>query len=409
MKVSFQNILRRTSVIFLLFLTALFVMSCKHKDDPAPPPLADKDMTVIVYIAAENSLYKYCNSDINEMVRAAEKIPLNCNFVVYLDNLSTPVIYTIDAQQGKSVFNNLPEQDSCNPEVFRNTIKSIISDFPAERYGLVMWSHGSGWIPTPKRSIGVDNNMNDDTNKGSELEIPEMRRVLEQLGVHWNYIMFDACLMQSVETAYELRHLTDFVIASPAEIPGRGAPYELIMPYLIGYDLNTAYNYTPDLQAKGIVDTYFDYYKSNIGLLISAVKTSEMENLLHVTRELCPNYYDLAPSFSTDDIQVYCTFHQSTVWKPEFYDMGSTMHKMLSAADYEKWKAQYELTVPFRQNTLFWYSDYTKLGLDPTVTDPDHVALMSIFIPNAKYDYFTDYNEKIKKTQWYKDFCNLNN
>ena len=105
-----------------------------------------------------------------------------------------------------------------------------------------MWSHGSVWIPPAKapgkisKTIGVDNNMNNETNYGSELEIPDMRKELEEIGVHWDYIFFDACFMQCVETAYELRSLTDYIIASPADIPVLGAPYDKIMDCLTEKD-----------------------------------------------------------------------------------------------------------------------------------------------------------------------------
>ena len=35
--------------------------------------------------------------------------------------------------------------------------------------------------------------------------------------------------MQNVEVAYELRHVTDYIIAAPSESTGVGAPYDVIV------------------------------------------------------------------------------------------------------------------------------------------------------------------------------------
>ena len=38
------------------------------------------------------------------------------------------------------------------------------------------------------------------------------------------------------------------------------------------------------------------------------------------------------------------------------------------------------------------------------MTDESHIANLSIFIPNKKYEGTTDYNIIIKETEWYRDF-----
>ena len=47
---------------------------------------------------------------------------------------------------------------------------------------------------------------------------------------HFDFIMFDACFMMSVEVAYEVRNYTDYYIGSPTENPGPGAPYDKVVP-----------------------------------------------------------------------------------------------------------------------------------------------------------------------------------
>ena len=380
--------------LFLLLLTG-----CKEEEKLQPEPVR-KDMTVVVYIAAENSLSRFYHSDLAEMESVADQIPLDCNFVVYVDSSTLPAIYLLNAQQGKVTYRTLNEEDSCTPATFGKNIWDIVQEFPAEHYGLVMWSHGSGWIPPAKapgkiaKTIGVDNNMNNETNYGSELEIPDMRKELEEIGVHWDYIFFDACFMQCVETAYELRSLTDYIIASPAEIPVLGAPYDKIMDCLTEKDTEWATH---------LAEKYYEDYKDNAGLVISTVKTSELDSLLQVTKRAFPDFYNRAAEFSSEGIQPYCAYTMSSAWKPEYFDMGSAMHQMLSPGDYEEWRAQMERTVITRLSTPRWGSVFSNY-FSPTIVDEAHNALMSIFIPYPKYDANTKYNTAVRETLWYKDF-----
>lgn len=84
--------------------------------------------------------------------------------------------------------------------------------------------------------------------------------------------------------------------------------------------------------------------------------------------------------------------------------MGSAMSKLLTEAGYNAWQEQMQRTVISRLNTPSWYTSLVWGGGTLPITDPEHNALVSIFIPNRKYDVYTDYNSSIKKTQWYKDF-----
>ena len=82
-----------------------------------------------------------------------------------------------------------------------------------------------------RKAFGVDNGKNISTkyggNNGHQMEIADMANVLE--GKSFDFIFFDACVMQTIEVAYELRHATNYLIASPAEIPAPGANYKTMV------------------------------------------------------------------------------------------------------------------------------------------------------------------------------------
>ena len=68
--------------------------SCHHDDDDEPVDNRDR-RTVLVYIAAENNLSIYANSDLDEMKEGSKKLADDQNLIVYVDeagSLTTPYI-----------------------------------------------------------------------------------------------------------------------------------------------------------------------------------------------------------------------------------------------------------------------------------------------------------------------------
>lgn len=388
-----------THVVFLELLLCLFLAGCK-KDPIEPHPNVKARKTVIVYIGADNNLASYSKEDIREMKAAQSDIPKDCNLVIYCDDNKEP--YILKLEDGETFEEErMSERNSSDPEEFYNTLKMLITRYPADSYGLILWSHASGWTPSPKRAFGIDEHTSS-SNYGAQMEISDMQLQLERLGEHWDYIFFDACFMQCIEVAYELRHVTDYIIASPAEIPGEGAPYDKIMKALFldgeAAPREIANQYYNDQNTK------YESYPYGYGLVLSVIKASELENLLKETKRLIPDFYEEAPLLPTDKIQAYNQYTTSKSERPEFLDMGSAMSKLLTEAGYNAWKEQMQRTVISRLNTPSWYTSLVWGGGTLPITDPEHNALVSIFIPNRKYDVYTDYNSSIKKTQWYKDF-----
>lgn len=104
-----------------------------------------------------------------------------------------------------------------------------MTSYPADDYGLVLWGHGNGWVimndsVATRRAIAVDNGNNKVSDSGMWLNIPSLHIALKALPHPFKFIFADCCNMQNVEVAYELRDVTEYYIASPAGIPGEGAP-----------------------------------------------------------------------------------------------------------------------------------------------------------------------------------------
>jgi len=358
------------------------------------------DKTVIVYMMAENSLSTYTQGDLNEMIEASDSIPNNCRLIVYLDKSESlqPELFEIRKKVATGV-KTYPEQNSCDGTVFRTVLSDIAKEYPSNAYSLVMWSHGSGWIPakgttsaskSSNKSIGIDNNENTTSNTGSEMDIATMRQSIEQSGLHFDCILFDACFMQGVEVAYELRNCADYIIGSPAEIPAYGAPYHILM--------NEFFYKDEYASATGIATDYYKYYKNNDGLVISVIKSAELENLARVTASYLPEPLDID---LYPNAQKYAPWSFRSNWFPDYTDMASLMNKALEESAYNAWVSQLQKTVPVRLFTKSWVSEYS-YSFYPMIIDADHIAAVSMFQPTEKYTSM-GYNTAVKQTQWWKD------
>ena len=62
-----------------------------------------------------------------------------------------------------------------------------------------------------------------------QMDVTDLAAALQRAKVHCKYILFDCCLMQNLEVDYALRHVTDYVIASPMSIASPGAYYTHLM------------------------------------------------------------------------------------------------------------------------------------------------------------------------------------
>lgn len=290
MRLKFYTLL---CISFLILFTA-----CNQDDDPVPAEKVTR--TVLAYIMADNSLSGFASSDIDEMMKGMSTVDASLyNLLVYVDDASSensqsysfPTLYRLSKDKRgnvtKEIIREYKEQVSTDPSVMQEVMKRAFTEYPAESYGLVVWSHGEGWIPSPlpivknasTRWIGQDG--------GHYLNITDMVSVFEAVGCHLDFILFDACFGQSIEVAYELRNNVSYIIGSPTEIPGPGASYDKVVPAMfasenVGVEVGKAY-YEP-YEAK-----YTGYSTSNDnwtgGASVSVINCAALEELASVTKQ----------------------------------------------------------------------------------------------------------------------------
>ena len=395
----------------------LFTACSKDDDSPSTPPEPEPARrTVIVYMVGENNLDPYMQNDINEMRQGRKQVAASENLVLYVDKLSKtemPFIAKINTDGNLDTLYRY-EQDfySSDPDNMIDVIDRIYQMCPAkEDYGLVLWGHASGWLMedsvATRRGYGIDTGNNElrtyfderskeSLLKGKWLNIPSMREAFKMLPMKWKFIMCDCCNMMNVEDGYELREVTDYLMGSPAEIPGYGAPYETIVPALF---LHTENLY------QAVIDAYADAYPNRVPL--SVIKTSEMEALAEATRPLLSriNEYVNNESNLMDRHIYYNNTYVDGKRKHIMFDVREVVRKAFAnePSKYENWYQVFQRAVPYNRIAEMWQTDsFIKINFnDFTVTD-DYFSGVSMFFPMEQYGTEEwSCNKAIKKMSWY--------
>ena len=145
------------------------------------------------------------------------------------------------------------------------------------------------------------------------IDVPTIAQAIANAGMKMQYIMFDDCYMANVEVAYELRNVTNFLLASTSEVMAIGVPYRTMWSSLSSG--------TPSYdKAISAFNTFYKSYVMPYGTY-SAIDCRKMEDLAVAMRDINAHY-----TLSDDarkEIQVLDGFDE-----PVFYDMGDYLKKL---------------------------------------------------------------------------------
>lgn len=392
-------------IFSLLFFVTFLLTGCDDFDDnsdalPGIKPFMKGETvsrTLLVYIVAENSISNDLLGDFNEIKNAAYDLPDDARLFVYFDNSDKtrlPALYQYHSYNNSLVENVVYtfDNDVCSSDtaVLGKVMNIIFTDYPTKAFDLVMGSHADGWISnssksSPNRSIGIDNGENTFSNDiTTTIEIKELVELLQRLPVKIDRLMFDACLMQGVEVAYALRNVADWIIASPAEIPAYGAPYDKIIQKF----------FEP---SSGVEDIMYEYKKAydkeNYAVLLSAVRTMYMQELADSTCRYVKKYFSVDTTINYNGSLAYVP------WKaPAYYDICSVMKQVLDEVDYGHWKEALDKAVPYTMvsnSRKVW----SVIANSMVTVRGDYIAVSAYFPQNKSLNYH--FNNDFQTTEWY--------
>lgn len=281
-----------------------------------------KPWTIAIYMAGDNDLNSFCWSDLAELKSVGSSDALN--IVVQIDTMRAKLTrrYYVTKKQTrqKDVVQTIKETNTGDPKVASAFFEWAIRNYPAERYLVGFWNHGSGidetdvyagtraargapvsrakarvaashpvrralFSTTRKQILGRRTRAiaYDDSAKDF-LDNKELAKVLANTaaaaGHPVDVLGLDACLMAMVELAYEMRDTAGVIVGSQQLEPGDGWPYNKVAGAIAANPVITP----RDLAAR-IVREYVTSYTDD-SVTQSAVDTSAVSALARLVSDL---------------------------------------------------------------------------------------------------------------------------
>lgn len=404
----------------ILFAGALLFGACGNDDNSADisPDVPKKaEQTMLIYMAADNNLSSLADLDLIELKESSKKLDDQQNLIIYVDMPEPTTSYIARIKDGVLVDSTMmAESIAADPAILEDRLRYTREKYPAENYGLVLWGHANGWIISndsvayaKSRAYGLD--------KGQTVSYwmnsPSMARAIANgMGSeHLRFIFADCCNFASIESAYELRNVTDYLIGSPAEIPEPGAPYHLIIPTLFN---------TSDSFYETVINTYYDFYIKDIkerpyyyynltpgdlegySVPLAVIKSDELDNLAQATARLLSTIQDkLTPegTFNYDGAMLYA-YLQSNKYG---YDMYHILSMNTAESDFNDWKPAFMKAVPYSRFSQKWLAQSSRLRTEMNYFDmtAEECGMVSMFFPKTAYQKTTpNWNTAIQSFQW---------
>jgi hypothetical protein len=272
--------------IFYYLPVILFFFSCEEESPPVPEQEVLLQRTIIAYLCGDNSLSSEIDTKIDALQQGMQLVDAADNrLIVYTDcRDEMPKLLQITAAE-ILVLEEYAEKNSASAANFSQILQKIMQDFPAESYGLICFSHASGWLPQgalnnpsgfagtypPASALALRSIFEDE---GQEMPLTEFAAAipLTPAGDKLEFILFETCYMAGVEVAYELRNKTKYIVSSAAEMLSPGF-VEIYPAHLSGL-------FAPVPLLKSFATAYFDYWNAQTGTARSA--TISLINLLQI-------------------------------------------------------------------------------------------------------------------------------
>ena len=311
--------------------------------DPAPspgpivgePPPLPRQWTFMVYLAGDNNLEGYGREDLEEMkqIGSTDQVAIVAQYDRmkdggtrrYLLRQGTPL-------ESDEIGDDLGETNTGDPAELVRFLSWAASEYPAERYAMVLWNHGTGWkeddlyhglsevrpsragaaVPTKSlwralrkarrpplwvsslgailsRGIGYDDSSSDFLDNAElqhAIRCGMLGGGIDKLSI----VGFDACLMSMVEVAYQIKDSCDYLVASQETEPGDGWPYAKILAPLVADP-----TMGPEALSTIIVEAYMASYAASDQVTQSALDLSRVDEVVSAIDALCTfvlEYYD---------------------------------------------------------------------------------------------------------------------
>ena len=348
---------------FIIGVLVILVGATSCSDEDSSVPIEEKytQQTILMYLpwtgdasGSNSGLYHFFLNNIDSVKAAIvkNKGTNGCRILVYInDRPQRGCLYEIKYGNNRCIADTI-QMYSGKEFTTSNGIAQIVGDAfkyaPALNYAMTVGCHGSGWTYKedwgnyPSETKGDRFRRQKETSLSDELHFYDTRffgsvndyESIQQYGVNietltdglkialneitypagfkhkLQYLLFDDCYMCNMEIAYQLKDVTNFMVASTSEVMAIGMPYYSMWSYMHGN--NPSYS--------GMVNAFnafYTNYSSPYGA-IAAIDCRKAENMATIMKKINKKY--ALPDSLRDSIQ--CLDGMFTLNRPGlFFDM----------------------------------------------------------------------------------------
>ena len=281
-----------------IFLLGCFVSFVACSDDSVDVDSINKQ-TLLVFMPWSGSqndqgLYSYFQQNLDSIESAiVANGSITGRVLVFLStSADNSTLYEI-TYQDKVLQHTTLKKYTGNLYTTSDGITQILNDVKNYAYGLnyamIIGCHGSGWTfkedwenypyRAKQRAYAPISGINMAKGKSGNAypypttrfygsvsdnsyatDITTLAQGIAGAGIKMQYVLFDDCYMANVETAYELRNVTNYLIGSTSEVMAVGMPYQTMWS-----SLNSA---TPSYEsAVNAFNTFYSNYQYPYGTL----------------------------------------------------------------------------------------------------------------------------------------------
>lgn len=319
------------------------------------------DHTMIVFMPWSANLTDAFQQNVNDLESALKDGRMKgCRIIIFISTTpSETEVMELTYLRGQvyrdklTKYNHADFTEETNIVTMLNDARTVA---PAPRYSMVVCAHGLGWLPvsatansrSARRSVmhyekteGPQTRWFGGITPEYQIDVTTLAKAIADASMHMDYILFDDCYMSSVEVAYDLKDVTDYLIACPTEIMKYGFPYYQCAPYLTG-----TVNYAE------LCNTFLSFYSSYsvpCGT-IAVTDCREMDSLAAIVRDINSSY-----SFDKNRIAALQTMDGYT--PTMFFDFGDYISRLCEDQTLmEQFNRQMEKAVPYKTHTPMYYS-----------------------------------------------------
>lgn len=233
--------------LLLCFLALFSIAACD--DDPEEETPNKVEKTTIMFFPWSNNLKPCFVQNINDFKKVIPQFGLESErYVVCMEsNPGTMDIIELRQFNGNCLEENVERYFDPNlttSDGIAELLDRVYAKFPSDKYAMTVGCHGTAWtaagsFSTRSAAFGLESISETRYLGGTiseyQIEIPTFRSGIKKSKIgKLEMILFDNCYMSSVEVAYELKDVCDYIVAYPTEVMAYGFPYQISGKYLIG-------------------------------------------------------------------------------------------------------------------------------------------------------------------------------